>query len=362
MRIPFVMERIRTRPRPFERRSQTRAGRMPGVAQVFPVRMIWRGPRPMSRTEPDVPNVTHIQNIVHVHPRADVVRETMQFVWIQAAGRASRSEPMRVAAPAAIKAPASVLERARRQVHHPFGTFVRTHATSSFSLRKEVLSTPRQPSFPVENTLTTVNQRKAQPAKGGPAAVSGRAAEAVWRASMDNTLNRPVAARSAAVPAGSFLPTRNGSGYTTQNSTMPAINAQPRTPQPAAARSAPSTALATPRYSVSAPAAVAMDFAAPRINPASKPVKTYREPVPAPLAFRTTTRTPTAENPAVRDVGTAARHGAAASTQSTALAGPVRHANAVPPALDRAMIDRLADDVIQRIERRSRIERERRGL
>jgi hypothetical protein len=33
-----------------------------------------------------------------------------------------------------------------------------------------------------------------------------------------------------------------------------------------------------------------------------------------------------------------------------------------PPALDRAAIDRLADDVMQRIERRIRIERERRGL
>jgi hypothetical protein len=41
---------------------------------------------------------------------------------------------------------------------------------------------------------------------------------------------------------------------------------------------------------------------------------------------------------------------------------PPSRESAVPLRLDAATVDRLADDVIHRIERRIRIERERRGL
>jgi hypothetical protein len=54
---------------------------------------------------------------------------------------------------------------------------------------------------------------------------------------------------------------------------------------------------------------------------------------------------------------------AAAPTVARAAQPAAHSARAVAaPALDRAVTDRLADEVIRRIERRVRIERERRGI
>lgn len=92
-------------------------------------------------------------------------------------------------------------------------------------------------------------------------------------------------------------------------------------------------------------------------GPATGNVLTWREAAPIPLHYAT----PRATAPAVHLEHTAPMPPAPSVKSPTPASG--QSARPAPaPVLDRAATDRLADEVIRRIERRVRIERERRGI
>jgi hypothetical protein len=365
MRVPFALERLQNRPRPFERRRRVRAGRLLASAPRFPVRMVWRRPRAMGAPPAATAAVTirQISDTVHVHPRADVVRERMHFVWLRIEAAGNDAESGRRTSGLPTVRPGRVLEQASRHVRNVVDLETRISAASSLVVRNGTMRVASQAASPLPRAGEADRRIEARPGNVPPMSFVSPmpgARTTTTGATQSAPARWPQWRLNPAPPAKSAKP-GGAAAHQSGEMGLPPGRERVAVKRPGAANSPPQRGKVSLVHPTRVPITDPMEFSAPNIPAARRNVGMYSEPVPAPLEFRASPATQAA-SPGARESDTALRADAPAAGQAPLRPGASRQSNVAQPMLDRATIDRLAEDVIRRIERRGRIERERRGL
>lgn len=364
MRIQFAMERLRDRLRPFGRRVSVRRGSALAGVHRFAAPMSWRKRRPMGLPPSATAPAPQIQTVLHVHPRADVVREKMNFVWLKTdAPKATVGPDGRTRRPRTSGAGAA-LEQARHHARHVLDAEVRITTYSSHVSRYGRVSLPRQAASAPRVEPGAASKHAPRLADAAPFSVvrpgplpgrpyseaAARSTPAPW----------PLAVRAVAALPFKSARQRNEAAFSAPGTGSAAGRAAARSVAAGAAKAAQRREVARPAHLAPAPVANTIGAASPPVAAPRKMARGHAEPVPAPLAFRAPPAVQAADRAA--DAGTVSRPDLPLAASTRPPSGDPRQSNIAQPVFDRATIDRLADDVIQRIERRGRIERERRGL
>jgi len=349
MRTQSASERMRKRPRPFRKRAAPRAR-----IAVFPMRssraaILWRkrrrGPKLSSPPSGGAP-VANVTNETHIHPTRDVALETMKFVWIKTHAMATAAAVSRSAfAGASI----GLLERVRRVEHMVCATRRRlafeqdeTVATPRAAMAMRRIGASARADYDSVGSLRALAARTALSARRATQFVSTRTTAAGRSAGIAEAPRRSPH-RPATTPLRAFAP-KIFEAETIQRARIASFASRPQS-----YASFATSGLRPPHSAaIGAPAAiqeVAIDWrksASPAQGRAAAPASPANAEAPA------------VKSPSSRD------------TPSRALAptppAACPSSQSVTTALDPSLADRLAEDVIRRIERRARIERERRGL
>jgi hypothetical protein len=342
----LTFKRMRRRPLPFSRQAASRA--LVPTRPTLPPAMAWRKrPRAPAALSPQpAQSVTHVRNETHIHPARDATRETMHFASIR---------QHVVAAPAlgrqaATSRIARLHERSRhveRVLHHVW----RRHDPGHQSRSCETPQSPSSPATPTREHRHTIHF------------VTARRLPVAYR---------PIQARRGAViaPASEMSTALSARPQAAPRAPSASLT---RLPMQLPARHLPSTRPTSRRMTVGAAARdetsvpilpVASDFRLPRrVSPAERGVPSevsleWRKVTPKVVA-QSSVPAPALPSGEQAFPGTASRPGRA--TPQSVPSSLTPHRNSVP-TVDPALADRLVDDIIRRIERRQRIERERRGL
>lgn len=356
MRIPFASERLKNRPRPFGRRVLLRArGAVSGAGRSM-VRMAWRKPPSKGMQQPST--ALQIGASVQIHPRADVIREKMHFIWLRTDAARERAAPGREPARSTLAGTGGALEQAGRHALHVLGRELRVVTYFSQMWRHG----------PGHSAVRAGAQFSSGPGKGGggPAEIEVRPSHPAagrgyfsgrWDAELrvpDVMARRSLGARSATMLRATAR-RQNGAAVEAFIGRFPADGTGPRNRASGTSPPRQRQEGQPRRHLTPAP----IEAVVPQIPTARRKATTHREPAPAQLEFRTPPTAPAdirvAEGGVVQRTDMSSRAGRPQPDR-------LRPMPETQPSLDRAAIDRLADDVIQRIERRGRIERERRGL
>lgn len=374
MRTPFASERIARRPRPFARRTARRGLAPRPALPRLPLAMVWRlRPKPAFRAAgPATPaagvplalrheRVQTIREIATVpQAREDAAREAMRFVWLRRVDEAGPPPADRTR---------TLIERSRTILD--LREAVRPPTPAPLSART-VQGRPAPGAAPRQGPrLAPVTSVTSPPASPRAFPIAGRRwlAAATAAATGGKSPRRGAderAPRSAgAGPAASF---RAIPRFRTERQGPLTLPSTPASRPIASVTPAPGTAAAslTSRPQVVAARALPLTWRNEDRPVRGRPgsfeaardagVARFSEVSGAPDAPAAGRTAPGAGQGPGTAVGTAAATArpATATLPDPALTGPA--------LTDPALTDRLAEEIIRRIERRARIERERRGL
>ncbi|QDF37512.1 hypothetical protein FJN17_08000 [Bradyrhizobium symbiodeficiens] len=345
MRLVPISARMRYRPLPFARRRRLSQPASARLAFRLPPAMAWRK---RSRKPGETPprhqlSVTNMRVETNLHPTRQVTLTNMRFAWLRPSAAAS-PDPRRTAN----RLPRSPLKRARqvdRILNHHW----------------RILQEARSEAPVRSGDMPIAQSRPAEAARlfAAPLAFPSVQPRVLRRAA-------PNAASPAAHAAAPIVPQPE-----LRRQPMirwPAAAVRPSDPRLLPARPAERPVSPPARHPATTPRASA---AATELRlPASAGAAVRKPPAEVAFAWRKAVSQAVAGAPAAD--ATAPLSAAQAMASATTPQSPgSRHVSAasMPPqpsrpsaAIDPAFADRLANDVIRRIERRQRIERERRGL
>lgn len=360
MCIVPASERFRTRPGPFERRRAGQIGRRVAMGWL-PMALIWRQrPKPASNAPIPVAHPsTHVTHVTHLHPTADVIREQMHFAWLR--------WPTSVAPDGVVRQnlrrenSVGSVER-RRIAAHPAASRGGGDVPPETSRRPAGLAALRNGA----QSLAPSGYRQAPASKIWPPHMAATARTALTtqniptaahrndRSAMAKAIPAPASATYRAAPdIGAAASPYLAAGK--RSSPMYKLDVRHKAGRPDTTASLDlqyadrDNLLVVGRSESARWKVAAISTSSPTLPSTSLDWRKMAQPVP---------RTPAEGALEIGQVSHPSAANAVPGIASNSL--PVRPS--VPPALDPAIVERLADDVIRRIERRSRIERERRGL
>lgn len=340
----LTFKRMRRRPLPFGRQAALRA--LAPTRSRLPPAMAWRKrpPAPVALPPQAAQSGTNIRNETHIHPARDTTRETMHFASIRqhvvaapALGRPAMSGIAR------LHEPSRHVERVLHHVWRRHDPGRQSHPHDTPRSR----STPAAASREHRHTMHFVTSQRLPE--------SYRRVQASRSAAM-----APAADMSTALHAGSqAAPRAPSTSPAALSMRFPARHPPPiRLERKMIARS-------TPREKTpSTILPVASDLRLPRrVSRAEQAVPSevsleWRKAVQK-IATQSSSPAPAPPPGEQASPGTASPPGRTAPRSEPSSLSP--RSDSVP-TVDPAFADRLVDDVIRRIERRQRIERERRGL
>ena len=369
--MAVAANRIWTRPRPFQRARLEHPRACARLAGRLPPTMVWRRrkPSPSPIVSPQAPAVPamNVTNVSHLHPVAEVVREAMKFCWIK---RSALAAPNAVGRAAAL--PIGPLERARVQALTVYRRDMRARAAdpagaSIGSPGRALLQNPRP--HQAEMRLAVARSSRSLSALSfpgrPPADLHGSRPVMIGRAPAPEHMSARrlgTAARGwTPVPAG-----RHGGTHAAAEVAEAAPGSAPRYRRLPARRAGARSDAEQHRPSVSEPVGAGVRAVAPAVTRwAGEGRRQIAASSPVALDWRKPAASPRGDAPATQDLPPAALDAATVAQPQVALSGASKPSptGAVPvTTLDPSLAERLTDDVIRRLERRARIERERRGL